>query len=480
MPANVPIVLLLGQSNMKNPDLPIAAAENIASKGGVVVFHAISGSPLSMDLDTGNGDWSAADDPEAGEHLDDALGKLDALTVRGSSAFIPGSYLAGVIWVQGEADAATDAASAAYHDNLLEMHELLVDEYGAHQWALASLSGNIWEFREIGLNREPFWHTVRDGQLALDGQDGITTVDPDVLAGENAYSTEDQFQDDFIHYEPDFAGLLGGHLAAGLDIDGDANLQVGSKGNDLISVDEGGVQQVYGSTGNDTADFSGQDHGIRVDVYERDVASVRGIGHGATLKGNLVEVERIIGTDYRDVFDLGTITRDVRSGGGNDTVRGGDHADVARLGDGDDSAAGRLGNDVLLGQRGNDRLSGHAGNDRLYGGHDDDLLRGGAGDDLLWGGRGDDDLRGNKGHDTLQYQMGDNGSDRVYGFSKNQDVISFENTDVTIGDLFLSVDENDLLIHVDSDRVDADIRLVNKAHLLPDEDEDGAPDWLFF
>ncbi|MFT5000783.1 MAG: hypothetical protein ACI875_001788 [Planctomycetota bacterium] len=328
MPTPVPIVLMIGQSNIRLSAVASAAAENVADKGGIVVYHAVSGSPLSVDLDSGPGDWSGSDDPNASEHLDDLRFRIDALTTPGNPAYIPGAYVAGAIWVQGEADAATDASSQAHGDNLVELRETLVEEYGEHEWAIAALSGEVWEYRTQGFNREPFWNEVRSTQLELDEDPGFHTVDTDALGNELGYSTEDKFQDDFVHYESDFGAALGNALADKLDFEGSATLQVGTDENDYFYAHTNGPGQIFGSLGTDTADFSDLDHSIKLNSYARELASVHGKGAGTNYKVNLVEVERVIGTDYDDVFRSGTITRDIRAGDGDDRIFGSEGPDA--------------------------------------------------------------------------------------------------------------------------------------------------------
>jgi Ca2+-binding RTX toxin-like protein len=480
MATPVPIVLMIGQSNMRLSAVANAAAENVAGKGGMVVHHAVSGSPLSANLDTGPGDWSGADNPEAGEHLDDLRFKIDALITPGSPAYIPGAYVAGAVWVQGEADAATDASSEAYAENLTELRDVLVEEYGEHDWAIAALSGQVWDFRTKGFNREPFWNAVRSSQIELDEGPGFQTVDTDALANELGYTPQDMFQDDYVHYEDGFGAELGNTLANKLDFEGEATLQVGTAGKDYFYSHTEGPGQILGSQGHDTADFSELDHAIRLNVYGRGLASVHGKGAPPGYKVNLVEVEKVIGTDHDDVFRLGTLNRDVRGGGGDDKAFGTGAPDVIRGGDGNDVAVGRGGNDALIGGRGDDRLFGQDGNDRLYGGADDDFINAGSGDDYIVGGNGDDEIRLGKGADQVVYHRGNNGSDEIQGFSTKDDVLSFEGTGASIEDLFLSVEDSNLRIELEMETAKADILILNGARYMPDENEEDPLDWIHF
>jgi len=476
-PTPVPVVLLIGQSNMRLPGVATAAAQNIADKGGLVVYHAISGSPLSANLDAGRGDWSASGAPGAGEHLDDLRTRIDALLNPDSSAHIPGSYLAGAVWVQGEADAATSASSQAYGDNLVQLRNTLVDEYGQHDWAIASLSGQVWDYRTHGFNREPFWDTVRSTQLEMDHDPGFHTVDPDALAKADGYGPKDMFHDDFTHYKPAFGADLGNALGNTLDVKGDANLQVGTGGNDYFYANTDTPGQIFGSLGTDTADFSKLSHGIRLNSYERELATAHEKGPDHGHKVNLVEVEKVVGTSHNDTMRLGTITRDVRAGDGNDKIFGHAEPDAVRGQGGNDMLAGRGGNDALIGGNGDDRLFGQDGNDRLYGGNGNDFINAGRGDDYIVGGHGNDEmLLGNKGADQVVFQNGDNGSDIIKGFSAKDDTLSFKGTGITKDDLFLSAEDSNLRIQLEMQNVKADILIEGGAHLLPDNNGDNNGD----
>ena len=478
MPDRVPVVIMIGQSNMNFAELPLTAARNIAAKGGLIVHYAANGAPLSAALDRGGGDWSAADTPGAGEHLDALTARLDAILTPGSPAYIPGSYLAGSIWVQGEADSASQLAAADYQENLIELRDTLVEQYGDHEWAVAALSGDVWEFRQSGLNREAAWMTVRDGQLGLDQVPGFDVVDTDALAGDLGLDAEGMFRGDYVHYSDAFGGELGGALAEQLDFAGDVNLQVGTSGNDSFEVGPGRVQQVFGSAGTDIADFSALGHGIRVTEYERQTAAVETLNGNSPFEANLYQVERVVGTDFDDRFRLGDYVRYVRAGDGDDTVVGSDLGDAIRLDAGDDRALGMGGNDILQGYAGDDLLAGQDGDDRLYGGAGDDLILAGRGDDLIRGGRGDDVIRPHQGEDRIEMTRGDNGADTIYGFSARDDILSFEGTGTVLDDLFLSIEESDLRIQVENDSVDADIRIINGAKFFADEDDLETPGWI--
>jgi Ca2+-binding RTX toxin-like protein len=83
------------------------------------------------------------------------------------------------------------------------------------------------------------------------------------------------------------------------------------------------------------------------------------------------EVERVLGSDFDDVF-LGP-------SGASDPVKliGFHGRDDLRGGEGDDVLVGGAGPDTLRGRGGADTLEGWLGNDVLFGGSGPDILRGG-------------------------------------------------------------------------------------------------------
>jgi Ca2+-binding RTX toxin-like protein len=96
------------------------------------------------------------------------------------------------------------------------------------------------------------------------------------------------------------------------------------------------------------------------------------------------EIERVLGSDFHDVF-LGPsgVSDPVKFIGflGRDDLRGGE---------GDDLLVGGAGPDTLRGRGGADTLEGWLGNDVLFGGRGSDILHGGPGDDVCDGGPDDD------------------------------------------------------------------------------------------
>ena len=476
----VPIVLLIGQSNMQLEALPLGAAQEIAQSGGIVLHYAVSGSPLDSSLDMGTGDWSAQDTPEAGENLDLLIESIYAFTDPSSEQYIPGAYLAGAIWVQGEADSASSDAAANYYDNLVALQNELVNEFGEHEWVVAALSENVWDLRSYGTQRMENWLAVRDAQLQVDALDGFTTIDTDALAAQLGYETDDMFRDDFVHYETDFASELGAALASQLDLNGPQVALVGTLGGDHLVVEDTSIRQVFGSKGTDAADFSNIDEAIMLRISESGDAYVTGRTGASELQVDLDGIERVYGTDHDDVFWTGKYTREIRAGDGDDLAIGGEYNDVFRLGDGNDVGKGNDGDDFLHGGWGDDLLAGGDGNDRLYGSAGNDKLLGGRGDDLLVGGNGNDEIRPHAGDDTILYTRGNNGADDIYGFNPNHDLVSFENSGVTQNDVSLLIDGKNLLLVVDTETTSANIEMHGMARRYDEDVEVDDLDWLIF
>jgi Ca2+-binding RTX toxin-like protein len=115
---------------------------------------------------------------------------------------------------------------------------------------------------------------------------------------------------------------------------------------------------------------------------------------GAAVTVNLTSLDCAVGgtvvgvAGECDIVTSGSI-RNIRGGGGADTLTG----------DAQDN--------VIWGGAGNDTISGGEGNDSLYGGIDVDTINGGAGNDYVAGGAGTANiLNGDDGLDTVDASMG--------------------------------------------------------------------------
>jgi Ca2+-binding RTX toxin-like protein len=132
-------------------------------------------------------------------------------------------------------------------------------------------------------------------------------------------------------------GKAGNDVLIGLSGD---DLLVGSEGNDVL-LGGAGADTLVGGDGIDTASYEGATQGVRV-ALDASLAAL-----GDALGDTLFSIERLGGSDYRDVL-RGNAGANVLSGGaGNDTLQGGE------------------GNDVIIGGAGRDALLGGAGDDRF-------------------------------------------------------------------------------------------------------------------
>jgi hypothetical protein len=166
----------------------------------------------------------------------------------------------------------------------------------------------------------------------------------------------------------------------------------------------------------------------------------------------LIGIDRVILSNFNDLYLGNAEGQFVTAGAGNDTILGGLGSDIIIGGAGADSIDGGGGydfvgfegiasaivvdrttpsnskgdalgdlysnieffdlpqwNDAFTGNSDNEKVAGNAGNDTLRGMGGDDVLVGGDGDDVLDGGLGNDVLTGEAGADTL---TGGAGADR--------------------------------------------------------------------
>lgn len=149
------------------------------------------------------------------------------------------------------------------------------------------------------------------------------------------------------------------------------------KGDDAyaISATAGSIAIVDGR-GFDTLDFSSAEAGVRFSALNPRQQST---GLGTMQLSASLGLERIIGSDFDDLFTAGIRNSLIEGGIGNDTLQAllGNHLLLG--GEGDDQIVGGLGRDILIGGQGSDRLNGGIGDDLLIGGttsfdHDLDAL----------------------------------------------------------------------------------------------------------
>ena len=267
--------------------------------------------------------------------------------------------------------------------------------------------------------------------VSYQGSNDSVTVDLSEGSGEGGHAQGDVITNIENVTGSDYADVLWG--------DGNANKLEGGEGDDELRGSGGddileggdGDDWLYGSTGADR--FEG---GVGFDVltYQLSDAGVTINLEAGTLTGGYAQgdvftgIERIVGSDYRDV-----LTGDDRSNvlygiGGDDELRGNDGDDVLEGGAGADQLNGGAGLDwalylesdsgVTVNLGDNTASGGHAQGDAITGienvtGSDyHDVLTGDNGANVLYGIGGDDELRGNDGDDVLE---GGAGADQLDG-----------------------------------------------------------------
>ncbi len=240
--------------------------------------------------------------------------------------------------------------------------------------------------------------------------------------------------------------------------DESANRLQGGAGDDYLRGGDG-ADRLDGGDGIDLIFYWGSDEGVTVNLEE-------GTGKGGHAEGDvIVDVERVQGSDYRDVLigDNGENVLqgldgndELQGGNGNDWLEGSAGADRLDGGSGSDTASyqfsdagvavnlkngtsegghaegdvivnvenigGSDHDDLLSGDEEANILRGYDGDDELRGNSGDDWLYGNAGDDRLDGGGGADRLYGDEGNDTFIFGNG-HGHDRILDFTNDEDQI---------------------------------------------------------
>lgn len=173
--------------------------------------------------------------------------------------------------------------------------------------------------------------------------------------------------------------ILGGDAADTINGAGGNDVLKGEAGSDTINAG-GGDDAMTGGPGNDTLDGA-----VGVDTVDYSTSTLAvfvslttssgGIAGDATDTDTLIQIDRVVGTDFPD------------------TLVGGPNADTLVGGKGVDSINGNAGNDTIDAGEGNDSIVPGAGNDTVDGGLGKDMLNfisyaGGVTVDLLAGTAG--------------------------------------------------------------------------------------------
>lgn len=220
----------------------------------------------------------------------------------------------------------------------------------------------------------------------------------------------------------------------------------GREGNDFL-FGEGGDDYIFGGSGADyinggdgidTVSYNDANFGVSISMSNQFVSS------GDALGDILVNIEKLIGSNYNDKLGGDAGNNTIYGGFGDDILIGGAGADYldgaggfppgfpvggfdtasyetassgvyVAFGDGANWTGDAAG-DVLVNIQ---NLTGSAYNDILGGNGFANVLNGGNGDDLLIGGAGGDTLIGGNGFDIASYQNATSGIYLVYGDGAN-------------------------------------------------------------
>lgn len=264
-----PIYIVAGQSNgssIRDTELFKTLSDNIDNAR--LLGFSVGGTALKVNSDR---DWNV----KSNELFTDLVNLIKSATVNGD-------YFAGLIWVQGEADAQLTGGPGVYEYNLSKMLDTLHDEFGKFKTSIVALSYQAPFITDLRPEFRDEWIDVRVSQFNLGRErDDVYTVNPDAIAKEYGVPVELMFRDANKHYTPNFAAML---LRAGLDYIDPKNLLqdtseikgtnssetlrgsntsdviFGYGGNDVLIGSNGhdhimggtGYDRLYGQNGNDT------------------------------------------------------------------------------------------------------------------------------------------------------------------------------------------------------------------------------------
>ncbi len=253
----------------------------------------------------------------------------------------------------------------------------------------------------------------------------------------------------------------------------------GGAGDDYLRTGAGN-DEIYGGTGNDTADYFehapfAYDQDMDLNISLDDLAN-----DGEYFEKDNVhsDVENVLGDIWDDHIVGSRFNNRLIGGSGRDTLEGGAGNDSLDGGSGNDWVDGGVGTDILIGGKGtdgvsysrrkeplaiylgrpksasgakgeNDRISdtienvrGGDGNDSIFGSERDNVLNGSGGKDLMYGYEGRDSLFGSSGDDKI---FGGDDNDSIEGGSGNDTVSGDRGSDTMWGqsgkDLLLGLDQ---------------------------------------
>ncbi len=374
----LPIYILAGQSNAVGIEASLIAdlTSRFGVGGFVLVTAASAGAPLTFQRPLA--DWSDPNELQA----DLIQSTLNALTAN------PDSQIAGLIWVQGEADTWAIGRAAEYASDLTHLFDgfrAAIDvATGNRATGIETATFVISGLSDLaaGASSRPNWDAIAAAQQAVaSALPGVNLVDPDVIASENGFGADSMFRDG-LHYTNSFYSFLAHAL-----VDATASRQTVHSGTTL-------PDNLVGTRGNDV---------FYVNSLSDHVSEARNCGTDLVISSVSFELRA-----HSQYIENLTLT-------GTANLRGVGNA---------------LGN-VIQGNSGNNVLSGLFGDDLLFGGDGRDQLFGGTGDDILVGGRGADVLTGGAGADIFVFDDVGVWREKVMDFEDGIDRIDLSGTGLT-------------------------------------------------
>ncbi len=479
-----PIYILAGQSNASA--IAKTMRQTLEDKHGVNGFVLVEafypGSPLTFKRS--KQDWAEANELRKVLH-DNTLAALHEN---------PSGRIAGMIWVQGEADTHKIARADEYADRLKDLFQEFSQDLATSakgrdtgidsaKFIISSLSTHAPEAPE-----RTKWSEIIKAQkeVAADSND-VSLVNPDAVAIKNAISGDDMFKDS-LHYSDNFQAYLVDALIRSVWDDGGSSNRTelrGTAGDDILRGDAG-PNRMLGGKGNDTyyLNHTG-DRIVELDGEGKDTV-IASISVSLGDHSQFLETLVLVGTD--NINAVGNALWNTIAGNsgnnfldgarGNDRLFGGGGDDVFRDDQGSNVLAGGWGHDTYYINHSGNRIVEHKGrgidhvvssidlsladygryienltltgnsnidgagnsaNNIIVGNSGNNALSGGGGHDTLIGGKGHDLLMGGDGKDTFVFNTGDmvrfkgrnhDEMDRILDFEIGKDTIRFDNSPV--------------------------------------------------
>ena len=246
----------------------------------------------------------------------------------------------------------------------------------------------------------------------------------------------------------DIENLTGGSGSDTLDtrpLGNSINVLAGAGGDDTLKPGLGD-DQLFGGSGADTADYSGNAAPVTINLTVQPESNGQGVD-------NLDSIENLTGSDGNDTLIGSPGPNTIRGGEGNDRLVGGESNDVLEGLGGIDTAdysaalsplnitldafggnavgGGDVGTDSvfttenIIGGTLNDVITGDGQANNIVGGPGNDTIKGNAGNDVLAGGLGLDSVEGGDGDDRIDEGAIINGADILSG-GAGTDVLDYK------------------------------------------------------